>query len=69
MEDFIIGDIVYHKSNGSVAMIVVGVDGNDIECRWMGRNAKTKTNEVHLENFIKEELTKDSGSAFGGFVV
>lgn len=69
MEEFKIGDTVYHKSNGSLAMIVVGIDGNDVECRWVETNQKSKGHEVHIETFIIEELTTDSGKAWGGFVI
>ena len=54
-EDFSIGDSVYHKSNTSIKMVVIGVDSEtfEIKCRWIDKGGfKTE------DTFLFAELVK-----------
>ncbi|WP_034890611.1 hypothetical protein [Gillisia sp. Hel_I_29] len=55
IKDFKIGDKVYHLSNTSLIMVVIGIhnDINEVECRWMDKNGK-----VQIIGFLGEELGK-----------
>jgi hypothetical protein len=70
MEEFEKGDIVYHKTNGSLPMVVIESSPDKIKCRW-SESLKVKYNgfEIKEFEFISEELTKDMNntSANGTF--
>jgi uncharacterized protein YodC (DUF2158 family) len=55
IKDFKIGDKVYHLSNTSLIMVVIGIhnDINEVECRWLDKNGK-----VQVIGFLGEELGK-----------
>ena len=55
IKDFKIGDSVYHLSNTSLKMVVIGIhnDINEVECRWLDKNGK-----VQIIGFLGEELGK-----------
>jgi hypothetical protein len=69
MEEFIIGDKVYHRSNANIVMIVIAIDGNNITCRWVEEDKKSKRNETRKEVFLKAELTENYDDASGAFVI
>ena len=54
-EDFSIGNSVYHKSNTTITMIVIGTDPEtyEIKCRWVDKNGLK--NE---DTFLFAELVK-----------
>ena len=55
IEDFKIGEKVYHLSNTTIKMVVIGVheDINEVECRWLDKNGK-----IQVLGFLAEELGK-----------
>lgn len=55
IKDFKVGDKVYHLSNASIKMVVIGihVELNEAECRWLDKNGN-----VQVLNFFGEELGK-----------
>lgn len=57
IEDFKIGDSVYHLSNSKLKMIVIKIhfEIKEIECRWLDDKGKSQIN-----NFLSEELGKSS---------
>lgn len=62
IDDFAVGDKVYHLSNTKVKMVIVKIHQNiNISCRWVDNDGKTQVGE-----FIAEELgkTKDLGPKF-----
>ncbi len=63
INDFEIGDEVFHLSNPNMTMIVVEIDkeGNGISCRWMDTKGVT-----HVEEFLPQELGKNSPDKIGG---
>lgn len=71
MENFLIGDTVYHKSDGSFAMIVVKLnDDGTIRCRWFESKKISKNGKELKEfDFISEELTHDTENTSGGFII
>jgi uncharacterized protein YodC (DUF2158 family) len=63
INDFEVGDEVFHRSNPIMIMIVVEIDkeGNEISCRWMDTKGIT-----HIEEFLPQELGKHSPDPTGG---
>lgn len=63
VDDYQIGDSVYHLSNTNISMVVIDFNKNpdEITCRWMDKNGVT-----HEESFLPQELgqTSDLGSGF-----
>jgi len=57
LQDFSIGDSVYHLSNHKIIMVVVKIlsDMNEISCRWIDAKGVKQTSE-----FMPEELGKSS---------
>lgn len=57
INDFAIGDRVYHLSNSSLKMVIIEihVDINEISCRWIDKEGK-----VQCVEFMAEELGKTS---------
>ncbi|GGI23649.1 hypothetical protein [Pedobacter mendelii] len=55
IEDFAIGDTVYHLSNTLIMMVVIDryMHINEVECRWL-----TKSGEKQIDTFLAEELGK-----------
>lgn len=57
INDFQVGDSVYHLSNTGLIMIVIEVNNNpaEISCRWLDKSGNS-----HLEEFLPQELGKAS---------
>ncbi|MCG8253186.1 hypothetical protein [Tenacibaculum finnmarkense] len=55
INDFEIGDIVYHLSNGLLSMVVIEIVDDLLVCRLINVNGDSKIN-----NFLPEELVKSS---------
>lgn len=55
INDFTVGDKVYHLSNTSLTMVVIEIhkDMNELSCRWIDNKGQVQ----HLE-FMAEELGK-----------
>lgn len=66
INDFQVGDSVYHLSNMSLAMVVVEVNNNpdEVSCRWIDKAGKR-----HCEEFIPQELIKSSDLGSSIFVM
>jgi uncharacterized protein YodC (DUF2158 family) len=62
INDFQIGDSVYHLSNAGLKMIVVEINNNpdEISCRWID-----KAGIIHCIEFMPQELGKSSDLGFG----
>lgn len=60
IENFAIGDQVYHLSNPKLIMVAIEIqkDINEISCRWVDKDGRVQCTE-----FMAEELgnKKDSG--------
>ena len=57
VEDFEVGDTVYHLSNTTLKMVIINLypDRSEIECRWI-----TKAGEKLMDTFLAQELGKKS---------
>ncbi len=57
LQDFNIGDSVYHLSNHKIIMVVIKIqpDMNEISCRWIDAKGIKQTSD-----FMPEELGKSS---------
>lgn len=57
IEDFHVGDSVYHLSNTGLKMVVIEINNNpdELTCRWVD-----KSGESHVEEFLPQELGKAS---------
>ena len=66
IDDFQVGDSVYHLSNSRLIMIVIEINKNpdEISCRWVDKSGKK-----NLEEFIPQELGKSSDLGSGVFVI
>lgn len=55
IQNFNIGDEVYHLSNTKLIMVVVEIhqDANELSCKWIDNNGNR-----HCEEFMPEELGK-----------
>ena len=66
IDNFDIGDRVYHRSNTYLYMVVIEIhrDSQEISCRWLDKLGVT-----HVERFLPQELVKanNSGLAVGFF--
>lgn len=57
IKDFKIGDTVFHLSNTSLKMVVIGIhdDLKEVECRWLDKHGTKQ-----ISGFLGEELGKAS---------
>lgn len=57
INDFQVGDSVYHLSNSELMMVVIEVNNNpsELSCRWVDKSGKR-----HVEEFLPQELGKAS---------
>lgn len=57
INDFKIGDSVYHLSNTGLKMVIIEIktDPDEVTCRWLD-----KTGNRHSEQFLPQELGKAS---------
>jgi len=55
INDFKVGDSVYHLSNTGLIMIAIEINNNpdEISCRWVDKSGVS-----HVEEFIPQELGK-----------
>ena len=55
IEDFSVGDKVYHLSNSQLQMVVIEINKtmNEISCRWVDKSGISQR-----EQFMSEELGK-----------
>lgn len=55
INDFQIGDTVYHLSNTSLKMVAIqiNIELNEITCRWVDKNGK-----LQIVDFMPQELGK-----------
>lgn len=60
VNDFKIGDKVYHVTAPTIVMVIIEVNSDDLSCRWLDKNG-TK----HVEEFLPQELEKVSDRGFG----
>lgn len=65
INDFQIGDSVYHLSNTGLIMIVIEINNNldELSCRWVD-----KAGTSHVEEFLPQELGKASDLGPGIYV-
>jgi uncharacterized protein YodC (DUF2158 family) len=66
INDFQIGDSVYHLSNTGLIMIVIeiNINRNEVSCRWVA-----KAGTRHVEEFLPQELGKASDFGPGIYAV
>lgn len=57
MEEFKVGDIVYHKLNNLKMVIIADPSSQEFSCRYIGKDG-----DFHKADFRSEELTKDGTS-------
>ncbi len=57
INDFQVGDSVYHLSNTGLIMVIIEVNNNpdQLSCRWVDKSGKR-----HVEEFLPQELGKAS---------
>lgn len=58
-QKFSVGDLVYHRSNKKISMVIIELDEgeNEVSCRWV-----TDKNEIIVREFLSEELVKANTS-------
>lgn len=54
MEDFKIGDEIYHKSNPSVKWIIESIDGGKVSCSTVLKDTLEQKKEVFVMTSIKK---------------
>lgn len=63
INEFSVGDNVYHVTNTKLKMVVIEIlkDLNEVTCRWMSADG-----QIHNASFLAEELGKkgDLGPGF-----
>lgn len=66
INDFKIGDSVYHLSNTELIMVVIETKNNPdgVSCRWVD-----KSGNRHSEEFLPQELGKVSDFGTGIYVL
>jgi len=66
INDFKVGDSIYHLSNTELTMVVIEINKNldEISCRWVD-----KSGNLHTEEFLPQELGKTSDLGPGGIYV
>ena len=66
INDFQIGDSVYHLSNTGLIMIVIEINNNpdEVSCRWVDKSGTS-----HVEEFLPQELGKASDLGPGIYVL
>jgi len=68
LNDFTIGDKIYHLSNTKIIMVAIEINNelNEISCRWVDKNGNTQRKE-----FMPEELGKgdDLGIKISSFTL
>lgn len=57
INDFQVGDSVYHHSNTGLIMVVIEINNgpDEVSCRWLDKSGKR-----HVEEFLPQELGKAS---------
>ncbi|MDD5362272.1 MAG: hypothetical protein PHN88_09080 [Ignavibacteria bacterium] len=67
METFQKGDIVLHKTNNVIPMIVIDIIDGKVKCRWIeSLIVKHKGYEIKEFDFDPVEITKEIENTFGG---
>lgn len=66
INDFKIGDSVYHLSNTGLIMIIIKINNNpdEVSCSWVD-----KAGTRHVEDFLPQELGKGSDLGPGIYVM
>jgi uncharacterized protein YodC (DUF2158 family) len=66
INDFHVGDSVYHLSNTGLVMVVIEINSNpdEVSCRWVD-----KAGNRHVEEFLPQELGKASDLGPGIYVI
>ncbi|MFU1857244.1 hypothetical protein ACK8HY_09525 [Sphingobacterium sp. NGMCC 1.201703] len=54
MENFNIGDEIYHKSNPSVKWVIEQIDGNEIRCSTLLNDSLKQVKETFLKSSIEK---------------
>jgi len=58
IEDFVRGEVVYHKTNYHITMVVIGtiIESKEVTCRWIDKTGKEEKRDFFVEEL---KMVKD----------
>jgi len=70
INDFHLGECVYHASNNKYKMIITEIDieADEISCRWIDKNGQPKSEEFSPVELVKCNDTPPAHGLGGGIL-